>query len=36
LASKYAKVRFIVAIIVTSGWIMHAWQFVAIISCCEV
>jgi hypothetical protein len=36
LASKYAKVQFIVAIIVTRGWIMHVWQFVTIISCCEV
>jgi hypothetical protein len=36
LASKYAKVRFIVSIIVTRGWIMHARQFVTIISCCEV
>jgi hypothetical protein len=27
LASKYAEVRFIVAIIITRGWIMHARQF---------
>jgi hypothetical protein len=36
LASKYAEVRFIVAIIVTREWIMHARQFVTIVSCCEV
>jgi hypothetical protein len=31
LASKYAEVRFIVVIIVTREWIMHAWQFVTIV-----
>jgi hypothetical protein len=36
LALKYAEVRFIVAIIVMRGWIMHAQQFVTIVSCCEV
>jgi hypothetical protein len=36
LASKYAEVRFISIIIVTRGWIMHARQFVTIVSCCEV
>jgi hypothetical protein len=36
LASKYDEVWFIVAIIVTMGWIMHARLFVTIVSCCEV
>jgi hypothetical protein len=30
LASKYAEVRFISAIIVMRGWIMHARQFVTV------
>jgi hypothetical protein len=36
LASKYVEVRFIDAMIVMRGWIMHARQFVTIVSCCEV
>jgi hypothetical protein len=36
LALKYAEVRFFAAIIVTRGWIMHARQFVTVVSCFEV
>jgi hypothetical protein len=36
LPSKNTEVRFIAVIIVMRGWIMHARQFVTIVSCCEV
>ena len=36
LPSKNDEARFIIAIIVTRGWIMHVWKLLTIVFSCEV